>query len=211
MLAYRGSNNIRNFFTDSVFPKQDCGLVTGCQVHVGFGAAWDELAAQTKDALNATLSANPGYRVIATGHSLGGATATLAAAYLRRDGIPMDTYTYGSPRVGNGPFADFVTNQPGADYRITHTDDPAPRVLDPIYLGYRHTSPEYWFHTGTSTTTNYNITDVRVCEGSANKSCNGGEFGFNLIAHLYYFEYTYACAGFALQWKRDDVITAKGV
>ncbi len=92
--------------------------------------------------------------MVATGHSLGGAVATLAAAYLRAAGNAVDLYTYGSPRVGNDAFANFVSAQAGLEIRVTHLDDPVPR-LPPLLFSYRHTSPEYWLYDGGATTTNY--------------------------------------------------------
>jgi len=43
--------------------------------------------------------------MIVTGHSLGGAIATLAVAELISKGIQVDNlYTFGSPRVGDSNF-----------------------------------------------------------------------------------------------------------
>lgn len=94
-----------------------------------------------------------------------------------------------------------MTSQAGGTYRVTHFDDPVPR-LPPILLGYRHTSPEYWLSDGTSTTTDYTINDVEVCPGDANINCNAGESGFDTTAHKYYFEAISACAP-DLTYKRD--------
>lgn len=129
-----------------------------------------------------------------TGHSLGAAVATIAAATLRKQqpSASIDLFTYGSPRVGNAAFADFVTAQAGAEFRVTHLDDPVPR-LPPAEFGYRHTSPEYWLSTGTATTTDYGVADVKVCQGT-DTSCNAGTLGLNTDAHLYYFEAIAGCS-----------------
>jgi hypothetical protein len=87
-----------------------------------------------------------------------------------------DTYTYGSPRVGNTAFATFVTDQApelGRNYRMTHVNDPVPQ-LPPTWIGYEHTSPEYWLANGTDTTDDYSAGDVVLCEGVGNESCNAG-------------------------------------
>lgn len=104
--------------------------------------------------------------------------------------------------MGNAAFADYVTSQAGGTYRVTHLDDPIPR-LPPILLGYRHTSPEYWLSDGLPTTTNYTINDVKVCVGDANVSCNAATTGFDIVSHLNYFETISACAP-DLTFKRDD-------
>jgi hypothetical protein len=194
VLSVRGSNNIRNFITDVVFTWTDCPFVSDCKVHKGFGAAWDEISAAAQSAVTTALNANPGYRVIATGHSLGGAVATLGAVYMRQAGRQVDVYSYGSPRVGNDKFANFVSNQAGGEFRVTHTEDPVPK-LPPIIFGYRHTTPEYWLSTDASAAADdYPLEDIRVCEGIASISCNGGTFGLNVNSHNQYFIEVSSCA-----------------
>lgn len=148
-------------------------------------------------AVSAARALHPSFGVVVTGHSLGGAVATIAAAYLRQQPASapttVDLITYGSPRVGNNAFAGFVTAQPGAEFRVTHLDDPVPK-LPPIEFGYRHTSPEYWLSTGGATTTDYGVADVKVCQGSADLGCNAGTPGLNAEAHLYYFEAIAGCS-----------------
>lgn len=203
VLSIRGSNNIRNFVTDIIFAFQNCDLVDKCRVHSGFAASWDEIANDATRAMKTARDANPDYKFIVTGHSLGGAVATLAAAYLRRSGFVADAYTFGAPRVGNDHFANFMTSLPGGQWRVTHRDDPVPR-LPPIFLGYRHVSPEHWLANGQPSQTDYPIRDIEVCPGIANTACNAGTFGFNIISHLFYLINTAACAPFPLNWKRDE-------
>ncbi|WYZ38561.1 hypothetical protein EsH8_III_000475 [Colletotrichum jinshuiense] len=206
VIAIRGSKNVRNWITNILFGFDDCDFVDDCKVHTGFSNAWDEV----KDALLASVksakAANPSYTIVATGHSLGGAVATIAGADLRRDGYAIDIYTYGSPRVGNDAFTKFVTDQAGAEYRVTHVDDPVPR-LPPILFGYRHTSPEYWLSTGNATTVDYTVADIKICEGDASTKCNGGTFGLNVDAHKYYLQRTGDCGtdGFQFRPREEDI------
>ncbi|KAL0943663.1 lipase [Colletotrichum truncatum] len=209
VIAIRSSHNVRNWITNILFGLDDCDFVDDCKIHSGFSNAWDEVKDSVINYVKAAKAANPTFTVIATGHSLGGAISTIAAADLRRQGFPTDVYTYGSPRVGNEAFTKFVTDQPGAEFRITHLDDPVPR-LPPIFLGYRHTSPEYWLSTGSTTTVNYTIADIKVCEGSANTKCNGGTFGLNIDAHKYYLSKTSACNtdGFEFRGREEEISDA---
>ncbi|KAK1995838.1 lipase [Colletotrichum falcatum] len=206
VIAIRGSSNVRNWITNLNFGLEACDLVEDCKVHSGFADAWNEVKGEILDAVKAAKAANPSYAIVGTGHSLGGAVVTIAAAYLRLDGYPIDIYTYGSPRVGNEAFTNFVTIQPGAEYRVTHVDDPVPR-LPPALFGYRHTSPEYWLSTGSGTTIDYTIGDIKVCEGDRNTSCNGGTFGLDIDAHLYYFRQIGACSteGFEFREREEDI------
>ncbi|KAK2029705.1 lipase [Colletotrichum zoysiae] len=206
VIAIRGSSNVRNWITNLNFGLEDCDLVQGCKVHSGFADAWKEVSGEILSAVKAAKAANPSYTIVGTGHSLGGAVVTIAAAYLRLDGYPVDIYTYGSPRVGNGAFTDFVTIQPGAEYRVTHVDDPVPR-LPPILFDYRHTSPEYWLSTGSGKTIDYTIADIKVCEGDRNTDCNGSKLGLDIDAHLYYFRQISACntEGFEFRHRGEDI------
>lgn len=64
-----------------------------------------------------------------TGHSMGGALATLAATLPPG---PDATYSFGAPRVGNAAFAAALDGV----VRVVNGDDIAPRY--PLPLGYRH-------------------------------------------------------------------------
>ncbi|KAK3378430.1 Alpha/Beta hydrolase protein [Podospora didyma] len=206
IISFRGSRSIRNWITDFIFTQVPCDLVFGCLVHTGFLAAWNEISPQVLAGAKAAVKANPSYKVIVTGHSLGGAVGTLATAYLRKAGIPVaELITFGSPRVGNSAFAKFVTDQPGAEYRLTHAEDPVPR-LPPILFNYRHTSPEYWIDAPSNATT-ITVSDFKVCPGDANIACNGGTKGFDLTEHSIYFQQVNGCNPDGEIWKRGPAAT----
>lgn len=149
--------------------------------------------------MKAALAAYNGYKLVIVGHSLGAGVATVATAYLRRDGYAgTDLYTYGSPRVGNAAFADFVTNQAGSEFRVTHYNDATPNV-PPLFLGYRHTDGEYWLSTGPEDRLDYGVKDVKVCRGDANLSCSGSVVpDLSLVPHRYILADMYACGGLKL-------------
>ena len=62
-----------------------------------------------KSLVDELLNDNPSLRISVTGHSLGGAQATLIASHLLFDGVvspsKLDLYTFGAPRVGDRDFA----------------------------------------------------------------------------------------------------------
>ena len=88
----------------------------GIVVHRGYGRTFDEL----RDPLEEWLLA-PSGRTIATGHSLGGALATLCAA----DFPAAELVTFGAPRVGTDSLR-LRPRQPGRRY--VHCCDLVPRV-----------------------------------------------------------------------------------
>ncbi|KAI9670145.1 MAG: hypothetical protein M1817_004482 [Caeruleum heppii] len=183
VLAFRGSQSVQNFLADAIFLLDFTDLCKNCMVHHGFWKSWLEIRGIVLNALRRAVEANPGYAVFATGHSLGGALAALAAAEARKQGIPMALYTYGQPRIGNRATSAFISSQPGGNYRVTHTDDPVPR-LPPLTFGYVHISPEYWISKGEAVV---NPNDILVLEGSVNWRGNTGTGGFNVDAHGTYF------------------------
>jgi hypothetical protein len=192
VLSFRGSQSVRNWLTNILFLQTKYNICDDCYVHSGFLSAWVLSRTSIVTAVTAAVAKYPTYKFVVTGHSLGGAVATIAGAWLRVNGFSLDIYSYGSPRVGNTAFANFVTAQTGGNYRVTHLDDPVPR-LPPILLGYHHTSPEYWLSTGTDTTVNYSVSDVKICEGISNTTCNAGVDTIDFTSHGYYFSYVPAC------------------
>ncbi|KAI1169074.1 extracellular lipase [Nemania serpens] len=212
VVSIRGSHSIRNWLTDFEFFLEDCPLVFGCQVHSGFATAWDEISGAVLSAVKAAKAANPSYNIVFTGHSLGAAVSSLGAAYARQQGLQVDIINYGSPRVGNSEFATFVSNQPGVEYRVTHLDDPVPR-LPPIVFGYAHTTPEYWLSDGNSFTTNYGVNDIKVCTGVQSLGCNAVTLGLNILSHLYYLSPIAGCSPIEITFKKresDDYLWWQG-
>ena len=183
-----------------LFAQIPCSLTLGCLVHTGFMAAWKEIEKSVLAGIKTAKTANPSYPLVITGHSLGGAVATIGAGYIRRSGYPIDIYTFGAPRAGNSVFAKLITNQAGNEFRVTHAADPAAR-LPPIVFNYRHTSPEFWLPNTTP-----NPADVQVCEGIANVNCNAGTTGFNLTEHSLYFDQVNGCGMLdGTPWRRRDL------
>ncbi len=77
------------------------------------------------------------------GHSLGGAMATICAGRCKLSNIPSNPeaiFTYGSPRVGNQRYINFVKIP---HYRWVNNNDIVPRV-PPQWLGYRHSGQELY-------------------------------------------------------------------
>jgi putative lipase involved disintegration of autophagic bodies len=70
-----------------------CGTANkndGCLVHDGFLGAMNDASALVIPTVKALVEANPSYKVISTGHSLGGAIAALMGAQLRNQGLTVD-------------------------------------------------------------------------------------------------------------------------
>src|SRR5262249_34460233 len=73
------------------------GAAIGGRAHLGFTALLDEVWERVNAEARALL---PGRQLYLTGHSLGGALATLAAYRFQKAGVPVaGVFTFGSPRV----------------------------------------------------------------------------------------------------------------
>ena len=109
------------------------------EVHAGFKNAlmdiWPAMRQQLK-----TVQRSPKARPLwITGHSLGGAMATLAAAQLVQDDEPFfGVYTFGSPRCGDRDFARTYKLEAGErTYRFQNNNDLVSRIPARA-MGYRH-------------------------------------------------------------------------
>lgn len=185
VLSYRGSESLRNYLADVNFPLTDIDICTGCQGESGFWASHAESRGTVLPSVRATVAKYPTYKVIATGHSLGGAVATFAAAELRNGGIPVDLVTFGSPKVGSPTTASYITAQTlGTNYRITHLNDPVPR-LPPKNFGFAHVEPEYYISSANNVAVTVN--DIQICD------CNDDWAALDIYAHAWYFSAISTC------------------
>ncbi|RKO88947.1 Alpha/Beta hydrolase protein [Blyttiomyces helicus] len=105
-----------------------------------FSELYDKVQTFVQEALPAAVDANPGYSISLTGHSHGGASATLAAAdafeYLK--GTVSIMLTVGYPRAGNSDFAFYMEQALLGDiWRSTNLGDTIPKELLYRHVGKR--------------------------------------------------------------------------
>lgn len=129
------------------------------QVHSGFLSAYDSvrmriisliklLIGYMEDAAQSLHKWN----VYVTGHSLGGALATLlalelASSQLAKHGvISVTMYNFGSPRVGNKRFADIYNEKVKDSWRVVNHRDIIPTV--PRLMGYCHVAQPIYLAAG---------------------------------------------------------------
>ncbi|KAL1850239.1 hypothetical protein Plec18167_007344 [Paecilomyces lecythidis] len=192
VLSFRGSSSFDNWIANIDFVKTDVDLCDGCEAHSGFWEAWGSVADSVTSQIDSALSTYSGYKLVFTGHSLGAALSTLGGTVLRNSGHTLDLYTFGCPRVGNEALAQYITSQSDANYRLTHTDDPVPK-LPPKSFGFSQPSPEYWITSasGDPVTTS----DIQVIQGIDSDAGNDGTAtGLDIDAHKWYFNAISACS-----------------
>ncbi|PHH80444.1 hypothetical protein CDD82_1743 [Ophiocordyceps australis] len=156
VLGLPGTATNRDWLTDFAaflvpYVSSRVSCPSTCRVHFGFLLAWYSLAPKVEEELAKALADNPGYTTVISGHSLGGALATLAFGTLINGPYNVTrVYTYGQPRVGNQDTVNYLDglagasdSNPGMIMRATHADDGVPR-LPPLSFHYVHTRTEYW-------------------------------------------------------------------
>lgn len=90
VVSFRGSSSIENWIANLDFIFTDASAVcSGCQVHQGFWKAWSSVADTLTAEIASAVTAYPGYSLVFTGHSLGGALATIGATVLRNAGYSV--------------------------------------------------------------------------------------------------------------------------
>lgn len=108
---------------------------SGALMHRGFVNAYFAVRDQVHDYIESSDVKS----VVTTGHSLGGALATLCAVdvqYNFSDKVTVEAYTYGAPKVGNDGFRDSYNRRVPNSYRIVHGMDIVP-ALPRWWQGYR--------------------------------------------------------------------------
>ncbi|KAF9461462.1 Alpha/Beta hydrolase protein [Collybia nuda] len=145
IVAFRGSESIRDAYTDIqtnlvqfqtgtyVGPPtyiQSLTIIGGVLVHEGFLGAWNSVAFQIVEAIRPFPR---DYIIVTTGHSLGGAIASLAGISLKVEFarplenfvVPLRIYTYGQPRTGSIEYARWINNVVGTSvmFRSVNAND----------------------------------------------------------------------------------------
>jgi len=144
IVAFRGTTTASDFWTDSqVVWRTKCGEGLG---HHGFKNSADKIWVALQDKIRTFVKQNAlkSISIWFTGHSLGGAMATVAAQMIDLDIEKQDStncciYTFGQPRTGNKRFAQQVERKIGKEnwHRFVHAADPIPTV--PLAkMGFEH-------------------------------------------------------------------------
>jgi hypothetical protein len=130
VLGYRGTRDITNWlynidtsFTEANLPSP----YNEAQYHTGFDIMTKALLNDSRDALSNALKKYYNYKVVFTGHSLGGALAAMTAYKLAQEGLisweKINLLTYGQPRLGNPDFAAYLNSKPWTTTRVTSYGD----------------------------------------------------------------------------------------
>jgi len=144
LLAFRGTTTWKDCRVDL---KANFILTKYGRVHSGFNEAldciWDEIIKTLIEFRDCQQD------IWVTGHSLGGALATLAVVRLTDESFKIGgLYTFGQPRVGDKTFALIFNDRIGKrTFRFVHDEDVVTK-LPPSLNGYCHVGTEMFFDRG---------------------------------------------------------------
>lgn len=209
VLAYRGTTTTtgnKQLYDEilSVLLKPKEHFLIGGEVQYYFKNVFNKLSPCVHESIKTRLTYYPDYNVLVTGHSLGGAIASLSAAALVYLGIVqkdrLSLYTFGMPRVGDKGYAlkhDEIVNN---SWRVVHARDIVAHLptCNPV-LGCRVTTNGPYHHgieifypdSDMTTSSNY-----IQCNGNEDHRCSDGTITANWCVkdldtciryHKYYF------------------------
>ncbi|ETV95652.1 hypothetical protein, variant [Aphanomyces invadans] len=195
VVTFRGTQSAANTVTDLKYrfavPTWECNRddLNKTRVHVGFWSAYITVQQQLKRVLRDTIKNMGDVQIYFTGHSLGGALATLAAFDIATDATfnlneEVVMYSFGAPRVGNHEFAKAYKHYVPNAYRVCNDGDAivgAPKRS--VQLAYFVKSLCYK-HVGKAVLLSTRAQGVFVIEPNIVEMAFMAEFRYNALAHL---------------------------
>ena len=164
--SFRGSSNIHNWIENIQFRKISPYNNSNIEIERGFYKEYNFIKKNIIENLSILSKKYETNKLLITGHSSGGALATIMAYDILKqynDYKIAYLFNFGSPRVGNKEFVEDFNNYNITSYRITHYYDMVPHVPEE-FLGYRHISNEIWY--------NRENTNYQICNDFDNKEDN---------------------------------------
>ncbi|EYC21273.1 hypothetical protein Y032_0020g90 [Ancylostoma ceylanicum] len=168
--------------------------------YVALEAVWKQMNAVVRK-LRATY---PKYSIMFTGHSLGGALASLASTiFAHRNPVLEDRIhliTFGQPRVGNFEYAETHNRLVPNSWRIVHKYDLVAHLPACVFQVFSRSCISLFnhspYHHGTEVWFPSNMTEnsvFRICEGTPmfedNNCSNGYYLHYGVKDHIRYFEH----------------------
>ena len=138
-IAFRGSQTIQQQLVQawSVLTQERQSFEAGGKVVKYFTDAFQILWNDLENDVYEQIKKNPSYKILVTGHSLGGVLASLASTIIAfkkktaEDNLML--YTFGQPRIGNHEYALSHDKLVPISFRVTHYRDIVVH-LPPCYI-----------------------------------------------------------------------------
>nr|WP_188540824.1 lipase family protein [Paenibacillus segetis] len=149
IIAFRGTSSTTNWISNVLASQKRFKYIkVDCLTHRGFTGIYSSARSEIISRLS-TLSSDKTLYV--TGHSLGGALATLCAIDIAANTTfnSPNLFTYGSPRVGDPDFANAFKKYICNSYRIANPFDVVPHAPPTIYKLPKREKKFYYSHVQT--------------------------------------------------------------
>lgn len=155
-IVFRGTESTRDILTDLNAIRVDMNVSFLKEeeiprIHWGFYNQFNELKPNLDDIVEKYVKKmndihEPTPKIIFSGHSLGGALATIASTYygLKYPCTDITCITFGSPRVGDSKFAYLFDNIVTSSYRFVNDNDPVPCI--PTAWRFKHVKGCIWLY-----------------------------------------------------------------
>lgn len=164
LLTFEGTQDFKDWLIDIDFIK----LIPykhhpTAKIHSGFWYAYNSI----RDELLQTIKEYNISNLFVTGHSLGGALATISSLDIAETigNITITMVNLGSPRIGNKEYTILFNHSIKKYYRITHGKDPVVH-LPPMIFGYYHISNEIFYPNSTLIYENCSLNEDPKCSNS---------------------------------------------
>ena len=128
-IAFRGSQHVKQIIAEvlEILTQPKLSFVAGGKVQKYFMDAFEMVWDDLEKYVDEEIKNYPSYKLWVTGHSLGGALASLASTYIMFKGKAtkdkLILYTFGQPRVGNYDYALSHDGLVPISFRVTHYRD----------------------------------------------------------------------------------------
>ncbi|WP_379129682.1 lipase family protein [Paenibacillus sp. sgz500958] len=149
IIAFRGTSSTTDWISDIIASQKRFKYINEhCLTHRGF----TDIYTSARDGIiNALTKLSTDKTLTITGHSLGGALATLCAVDVAANTAyhSPDLYTYGSPRVGDPAFAQAFSKYVRRSFRIANLFDIVTYAPPTIYKQPKRDKKYYYSHVQT--------------------------------------------------------------
>eukprot|EP01135_Chromosphaera_perkinsii_P001892 Nk52_evm41s212 gene=Nk52_evmTU41s212 len=176
IVAWRGSSNLMNWINDFSFRLSPWKNDSSIRVHAGFKrSVFYGVQAQVRHYVKQQMKKHPEAKLFVTGHSLGGAQATLSALDSAEDaGVGPTRITkviaVASPLVGNKRFADYYTKVLDKVTRVLNEKDTASQFPPPGRIfGYSRLGRSIYLASKNASTSHNAPTFARSCDSASDK------------------------------------------
>lgn len=155
IIAFRGTSSTTNWISNVLASQKRFKYIKDdCLTHRGF----TDIYSSARDGIISTLTKlSPDKTLYITGHSLGGALATLCAIDIAANTSfsAPSLFTYGSPRVGDPDFAKVFKKYVHSSYRIGNLFDVVTYAPPQIYKLPKRDKRYYYNHVQTYTSLSF--------------------------------------------------------